>query len=251
MEIRSIIIDDEQNNIENLRAIIESWCKDVSIVAVGSTVAEGIDIVNAQNPDLVFLDIQLHEELGFDMLKLLDKIEFEIIFITAYHQYGIQAVKFSALDYLLKPVDILELREAIERARQKIALKRQNLNLQNLLDFIRTPTHAVPKIALPTLEQTHYVRVSNITRCEASNNYTTFFLKDNTTILVSKTLKDFVELLIPYNFQRSHQSHLVNLDYVKSLRKEDGGTLLMDDGSIVPISRQNLDKIKTGLHTIR
>lgn len=251
MEIRSAIIDDEQHNIENLQTILNKWCKDVNVVAVGTSVEEGIEILNTHQPELLFLDIQLHDKSGFEILNSLKKIDFEIIFVTAYDQYGIQAIKFSALDYLLKPINIIELQQAVIKAKEKIASKKNNLNLKNLLDYINNDRTKSQKIALPTLQHTYYVKVDEIIRCEASNNYTTFYLKNSSPIMVSKALKEFVELLAPYNFKRSHQSHLVNLDYVKSLKKEDGGTLWLEDGTIIPISRQNLEHIKLGLQAIR
>jgi len=251
MEIRSVIIDDEQHNIENLQIILNKWCKDITVVAVGTSVEEGIEILNTHQPELLFLDIQLHDKSGFEILKSLKTIDFEVIFITAFDQYGIQAIKFSALDYLLKPINIIELQQAITKAKEKIAAKKQNLNLENLLDYINNNRTKSQKIALPTLQQTHYVKVDEIIRCEAFNNYTTFYLKNSSSIMVCKTLKEFVTLLAPYNFRRSHQSHLVNLDYVKSLQKEDGGTLLLEDETIIPISRQNLEHIKASLQAMR
>lgn len=247
MEISSIVIDDEPHNIENLMAILTKWGKEVRVVATASTVEEGIAAINAHQPQLLFLDIQLQEQSGFELLQALPHIDFEVIFITAFDQYGIQAIKFSALDYLLKPINIHELQQAIAKAKEKIALKTQNLNLQNLLAFMGAHKSKSPKIALPTLQQTHYVPLDEIIRCESSNNYTTFFLKDQSSILVCKTLKEFVELLKPYHFIRSHQSHLVNVTYVKSLQRENGGTLTLADGTSVPISRQHMEAVKKSL----
>lgn len=251
MDIRSIIIEDEPNNAENLQNILGRWCEGVEVVALASTVAEGIAAIRAFKPELVFLDIQLHEETGFDVLKALDTIGFEVIFITAFDQYGIQAVKFSALDYLLKPIDIAELQVAIAKAKTKIAASQRNLNLDNLLHFIKNTSATAPKIALPTLQETHYVKVDEIVRCEAANNYTTFYLKNGNAILVCKTLKEFAGLLEPYNFHRPHQSHLININRVKSLLKEDGGQLLLEDGSKIPISKQNLHHIKKALNSTK
>ncbi|KQB98845.1 LytTR family DNA-binding domain-containing protein [Pedobacter sp. Hv1] len=245
-----IIIDDENNNIENLQNILATWCPQVTVVATAGTVAEAKTAIALHQPNLLFLDIQLHDESGFDLLKALQTIDFEVIFVTAYDQYGIQAVKFSALDYLLKPIAISELQQAIAKAANKIANKQQNLNVENLLNFIQKTQKEAPKIALPTLQETRYVKVNEIVRCEASNNYTNFILQNGDEVLVCKTLKEFTELLKPYQFHRPHQSHLVNFHFVKSLLKEDGGTLLLDDQSKIPISRQNLESIKKALQTI-
>ncbi len=250
MDISCVIIDDEANNIENLKGMLSNWCPGVNVVACAGSAEKGIEAIRATKPDVVFLDIQMPEKSGFEVLKAFETVTFEVVFITAFDQYGIQAIKFSALDYLLKPIDIEELKKTIEKARSRIAARHQNLNIENLLSFIKNTQHDVPKIALPTMNETRYVKVSEIVRCEAYNNYTTFFLPQGEEVLVCKTLKEFAELLKPYGFRRTHQSHLVNIKYVKSLLKEDGGKLLMEDKSKIPISRQNLEKIKKALSGI-
>ncbi|TSJ44327.1 response regulator transcription factor [Mucilaginibacter corticis] len=244
MNIRSIIIDDEPNNIENLQTIIATYCPGIDIVATANNAAQGIVVIKANQPDLVFLDIQMPGASGFDVLKAFATVNFEVIFITAYDQYGIQAIKFSALDYLLKPIDIAEFKIAIEKARVKINSKKQNHNIENLLEYIRSGQRDSPKIALPTLSEIRYIKVNTIVRCEAENNYTTFFLDGGEQILVCKTLKEYDELLQPHQFIRTHQSHLVNLQFVKSYLKEDGGTLLLTDQTKIPISRQNKDRVR-------
>ncbi|MDB5122503.1 MAG: Two component transcriptional regulator, LytTR family [Mucilaginibacter sp.] len=247
MNIRSIIIDDEPNNIENLQTILHNYCTEIEVVAIANNADDGIDVIKTQQPDLLFLDIQMPGKSGFDVLKAFARIDFEIIFITAYDQYGIKAIKFSALDYLLKPIDINELKLAVEKARYKIAAKQKNNNIENLLEYIRSEHKDPPKIALPTLQEIIYVKVSEIIRCEASNNYTLFYLQGGENVLVCKTLKEFAELLKPYNFIRAHQSHLVNLYFVKSYLKEDGGSLFLNDRTKIPISRQNRDLVKDAL----
>jgi two-component system LytT family response regulator len=247
MNIRSIIIDDEPNNIENLQAILHKYCAEVEVIAIANSADDGIAAIKTHQPDLLFLDIQMPEKSGFDVLKAFTQIYFEIIFITAYDQYGIQAIKFSALDYLLKPIDINELKLSVDKARHKIAAKQKNNNIENLLEYIKSGHQAPPKIALPTLQEIMYVKVSDIVRCEASNNYTLFYLQSGENILVCKTLKEFAELLKPYNFVRTHQSHLINLYFVKSYLKEDGGSLFLNDRTKIPISRQNRDLVKDAL----
>jgi len=248
MNIRSIIIDDEPNNIENLQILLNKYCPEIYTVATAINADDGIEAIQAYQPDLVFLDIQMPGKSGFDILKAFTSISFEIIFITAYDQYGIQAIKFSALDYLLKPINISELKLAVEKARQKIIAKQKDYNIVNLLEYIKSGNKEIPKIALPTLQEIMYVRVDNIIRCEASNNYTLFYLQNGEKVLVCKTLKEFAELLTPHSFIRTHQSHLVNLHFVKSFLREDGGTLLLADQTKVPISRQNRDMVKEKLN---
>ena len=248
MNIRSIIIDDEPNNVENLQAIVNTYCPEIEVVSTAFNAADGINAIKANQPDLVFLDIQMPGASGFDVLKAFTTISFEVIFITAYDQYGIQAIKFSALDYLLKPINITEFKQAISKAKDKITSKKQNHNIDNLLAYIKSGQRESPKIALPTLTEIRYIKVSTIVRCDAENNYTTFYLENGEQILVCKTLKEFAELLRPYDFIRPHQSHLVNLHFIKSYLKEDGGTLLLNDQTKVPISRQNKDRVKEELN---
>jgi len=248
MNIRSIIIDDEPNNIENLRSIINTYSPEVEIIATALNAADGINVIRTHQPDLIFLDIQMPGASGFDVLKAFTPVNFEVIFITAYDQYGIQAIKFSALDYLLKPIDITEFKLAIYKATEKISACKQNHSIENLLAYIKSGQREIPKIALPTLNETMYVKVTDIIRCEAENNYTTFYLQNGERILVCKTLKEFADLLQPHQFIRTHQSHLVNLHFVKSYLKEDGGTLLLNDQTKIPISRQKRDKVKQELN---
>ena len=248
MSIRCVIIDDEPNNIENLGLLLGQYCPDIEVAATAMNADDGMAAVQQQQPALVFLDIQMPRKSGFDMLKTFSEINFEIIFITAYDQYGIQAIKFSALDYLLKPINIQELKAAVEKARNKINAKQKNTSIENLLQYIKSGDKHIPKIALPTLNEIMYVRIDDIIHCEASNNYTLFYLQNAERILVCKTLKEFAELLAPHHFIRTHQSHLINLHFVKSLLKEDGGTLLLTDQTKVPISRQNRDMVKARLN---
>lgn len=244
--IKAAIIDDEANNIENLQQIIGQHCSNIEIVGTATDAENGKKLIETQHPDLVLLDIQMPGKSGFDLLKELPKIDFEVIFITAYDRYGIQAIKFSALDYLLKPINITEFLFALEKAEHKIASKKESTNIQNLLKYLKGGKE-VPKIALPTLKEIMYVKVSEILRCEAENNYTNFYLLNGEQVLVCKTLKEFSELLIPHHFIRSHQSHLVNIDCVKSYLKEDGGTLLLSNLEKIPISRQNREMVKEAL----
>jgi two-component system LytT family response regulator len=244
--ITAVIIDDEANNIENLQLIIGQYCPDVQIAATAENAPDGIMIINKHQPDLVLLDIQMPEQSGFDLLSALPDIKFEVIFITAYDKYGIQAIKFSALDYLLKPINIQEFKQAIAKARQRIQDKKKNYSIENLLEYVRTGTKE-PKIALPTLKETMYVKITDVIRCEAANNYTTFYLQNQEEVIVCKTLKEFADLLKPHDFIRTHQSHLVNLHCVKSYLKEDGGTLLLENLQKVPISRQNREMVKARL----
>lgn len=248
MEINCIIIDDELNNIENLKRILENQCKEVNVVGTAANADHAFQKINVYNPDLIFLDIQMPVKSGFDLLKMFREIHFEIVFITAYDKYGIQAIKFSALDYLLKPIVVEDLKLAVNKAKSRITQKQQNLNIENLLEYLKRGQSETPKIALPTLSEVYYVKTNEIIRCEALDNYTSFFLHDGERILVCKPLKEYAEILLPFQFIRTHQSHLVNIHFIKSYLKEDGGKLLMRDLTKIPISRQKRNVVKEALN---
>jgi two-component system, LytTR family, response regulator len=249
MGIRCIIVDDEINNIENLQNILAANFQEVSVVATATNSDEAIQKINEIQPDIVFLDIQMPGgKSGFDVLRTFSKINFEVIFITAYDKYGIQAIKFSALDYLLKPIVYEELEIAIDKAKIRISEKDNKLKIENLLEYIKRSQYESPKIALPTLNEITYVKTSEIIHCEAYDNYTTFFIQNREKILVCKPLKEYSEILKPFNFIRTHQSHLVNIQFVRSYLKEDGGKLLMKDLTKIPVSRQNRILVKEALN---
>ena len=242
--MKAIIVDDELSNRENLQYLLQTYAADIEICASAENVDEALKAIKQYQPALLFLDIQLHNQSGFDLLKELDEISFEIIFVTAYNQYGIQAVKFAALDYLLKPIDIDELTTALNKARKAISQKQKNERLGYLLEYLRDDNQAKPRIALPLFGETRYVNINDIVRCEADNTYTRFHLVNGEQILVSKTLKEYAAMLANYSFLRTHQSHLINSAFIKSWLKEDGGSLLLTDGIKIPISKLNRDKIR-------
>jgi two-component system, LytTR family, response regulator len=248
--MRAILIDDEISNVENLRILLEKHCPKVTIVATAQNVNDAVDAIAKYLPDLIFLDIQMSEQTGFDVLKMLPKRNFEVIFVTAYDQYGIEAVKFAALDYLLKPVDIEELINAVNKVEYKLGIQVQTSQLDFLLQQLKKPETQGNKIALPMQSEIRYVALSDIVRCEADNTYTHFFLSSGEKILVSKSLKEYADLLRPNGFLRTHQSHLVNPKYVKSWLKEDGGVLRLSSGEKIPISKPNKDAVKHALQQI-
>lgn len=248
--MRAVLIDDEISNLENLRTLLERHCPQVTIIATAQSVDDAVDAIEMYLPDLVFLDIQIGEKTGFDVLKLLPSRNFEVVFVTAYDQYGIQAIKFAALDYLLKPIDIEELTSAVNKAEYKLATQTQTSQLDFLLQQLKKPETNVSKIALPMQSEIRYVTLSEIIRCEADNTYTHFFLLGDEKILVSKSLKEYADLLRPNGFLRTHQSHLVNPKYVKSWLKEDGGILLLMSGEKIPISKPNKGTVKQALQQL-
>lgn len=249
MKIRSIIVDDEAGNIENLCRLLQQF-PTIEVMAYADTVATAYDAIILHQPDLLFLDIQIAGETGFDLLRKFSELNFEIIFITAYDQYGIQAIKFSALDYLLKPINMDELEMAIEKAVDKISKKQKNLNLDNLLAYLQTNKKELRKIALPLQNEIRYVPITSICRFEASNNYARVFIENGETLLVCKTLKEFAGILKSCDFIRTHQSHLVNIHFVKSYLKEDGGILLLNDKTKIPISKAHREEVKKSLQQV-
>lgn len=248
--MRAILIDDEISNLENLQTLLEKHCPQVTIMATAQNVSDGVDAIEKHSPHLVFLDIQMGEQTGFDVLKLLPKRNFEVIFVTAYDQYGIQAVKFAALDYLLKPIDIEELINSVNKAEYKLATQIQTSQLDFLLQQLKKPETSSTKIALQMQSEIRYVTLSEIIRCEADDSYTFFFLANSEKILVSKSLKEYADLLRPNGFLRTHQSHLVNPKYVKSWLKEDGGILLLTSGEKIPVSKPNKETVKQALQKL-
>jgi two-component system LytT family response regulator len=245
--IKTLIVDDETSNRENLQQLLQAYAPDLQICALGESVDDALQAILLHRPQLVFLDIQLHAQSGFDLLKQLGDIDFEIIFVTAYDQYGIQAIKFAALDYLLKPIDIDELKSAVDKARKAIQQKHKNERLNHLLDYLKDDKKAPARIALPMFSETRYVNIPDIIRCEADNTYTKFVIVGGEHILVSKTLKEYADMLSGHNFIRAHQSHLININYVKSWLREDGGSLLLTDNTKIPVSKLNREKVKAAL----
>jgi len=245
--MKALIVDDEASNRENLQQLLQVYAPDVQLCATAEDVDSALAAIRQYRPQLVFLDIQLHAQSGFDLLKQLGEVNFEVIFVTAYSQYGIQAVKFAALDYLLKPIDIDELNAAVDKARKAIAQKQKNERLNYLLEYLKDDNQTKPRIALPLFGETRYVNINDIIRCEADNTYTRFALKGGEQIIVSKTLKEYADMLAGYGFLRTHQSHLVNTAYIKSWLREDGGSLLLTDGTKIPVSKLNREKVKDAL----
>jgi two-component system LytT family response regulator len=244
--IKAVIVDDENHNIENLSILIDKLCKDVVIAGTSDNIPQAIQLIEQQKPHVVFLDIQMGSSTGFDLLRNIPERNFEVIFVTAFDKYGIQAVKFAALDYILKPIDTSELVAAIDKVKEKIKSKQNNMQIDFLMDYLRQNEKPV-KIALPQQQELRYVMIADIIRCEAQNTYTWFFLSNNEKVLVSKPLKEYDDLLSPHGFIRCHQSHLINPVFVKSFLKEDGGSLLLQNELKIPVSKQKKDYVKESL----
>jgi len=241
--IRGIIVEDEKHSRETLRGMLDRYCRNVEIVAEADSYRGGLQVIREHQPEVVFLDIQMPDGSGFRMLEELEEVNFEIIFTTAFDQFAIKAIKYSALDYLLKPIDPEELVKAIKKVEAKISGQQVNQNIQVLLDNIKSRDADPHKIVLSTSEKIPIIETDQILRCESDNYYTNFFLADGKKILISKTLKENEELLSDHNFIRPHKSHLVNVKYIKGFLRSDGGYIEMTDGSRIPVSRRKREKI--------
>lgn len=235
--IRSIIVDDELKSRESLKILVEDYCDNVTVEATCQNVDEAEKAIHDLKPDVVFLDIQLQRETGFDLLSKFENFDFEVIFTTAYSEYAIKAFKFSAIDYLLKPIDIGELRKAIE----KVEKSRDNAvtdRLQQLLQNLRNGSPDNYKLALPTSDGLVFVKVNDILYCEASSNYTEIVMMDNKRHLVSRTLKEYDDMLAEQNFYRIHHSYLINLNGIKKYVRGDGGYVVMNNDKSLDVSKR-------------
>lgn len=237
---KALIIDDEQRTRELIAKMIESFDMGIEAIPKGENVKSGLEAIREIKPDLVFLDIQMPDGTGFDLLKAVPEKNFEVIFITAHEEFAIKAIKFSALDYILKPVDPEELRAALERALETMSEGKPEAHQFDVLQHNIQPNQK-RRLVLKTQESVHVVELDHIIRCEADRNYTSFYLTEGKKILVSRTLKDYETLLAGHNFLRVQQSHLVNLNFVDRYDKGNGGAVVMKDGSEVPLSPAKRD----------
>jgi two-component system LytT family response regulator len=237
--ISVVIVDDEPKAHETIAKLLALSPVKVEVVGDADDIASAYEIINRLSPKLVLLDINLPDGTGFDLLKMFEKINFQVVFITAHEEYAIQAFKCSALDYVLKPINSADLFRAIERANERLS----NDEMAGKLNALLSNLDKLRKVVLKTAESIHIINVDTIIRCEADVNYTTFFLVNGKRLLVSKPLKDYDELLCPAGFFRTHQSHLINLDHMLRYDKNDGGYIVMDDNSPVPVSTRRKEAL--------
>ncbi|MFB6343542.1 LytR/AlgR family response regulator transcription factor [Saccharicrinis sp. FJH62] len=237
--MRIVIIDDEPKARETIRNILALSTANLMVVGEAGDVESARQLIESKKPDLVLLDINLPDGSGFDILKHFDAIDFKIVFITAHEEYAVKAFKYSALDYILKPVTASDLLDAVKKAEDTINKEDHSLKLNALLHNL----DKLKKIVLKTAESIHIVNVPQIIRCEADVNYTIFHLSGRQKLIVSKPLKEYDELLSYAGFFRPHQSHLVNMEHILRYDKNDGGYLVMDDHSEVPVATRKRDDL--------
>lgn len=235
--IRALLIDDEKHSLESLQIELQQHCPQVEVVQACKGAQAGLTGIRTHRPDLIFLDIEMPGMNGFELLDHVREIPLEVIFTTAYDEYAIRAIKVSAMDYLLKPIDVQELKRAVE----KVALKHHSGNtrekLEVLLTNIQNSQQGFQKLAIPTLSGLHFVDVQDIVFCEADGNYTTINTRSGNKHVISKTMKETEELLRNPGFFRTHQSFLVNLNYIKEYIKGSGGQLVLQNGAIIQVAR--------------
>lgn len=246
--ITAVIIDDDTNLRNGLRELLSFYAPNIKIIGEAEDVASGVEVIDMLKPQVVFLDIQLHDGTGFDVLEKIaqknGKTTSHIVFITAHEEYAIKAFRFSALDFLLKPVDPDELENVIGKIKKVLEKNDSYAHIDLLLENIRKKVDNFKRIALTTADGIHLYEVSDIIRCEGEDNYTTFFIKNNIPVIISKTLKEYEDLLSEYGFERIHQKHLINLAYLKSYVKKDGGFVVMADNAQLPISARKKERLQ-------
>ncbi|HUX85079.1 MAG TPA: LytTR family DNA-binding domain-containing protein [Chitinophagaceae bacterium] len=240
---RALLIDDEQHCLDRLSGLLETHCRDsIGVCGQSASVEEACRAIASLHPDLVFLDVQIQDQTGFDLLGMVPRIDFEVIFTTAYEKYAVQAFRFSAMDYLLKPVDPDDLVQAVGKLKEKIGAAELSGHLKALFHNLTQLRGAARIISVPTVKGFTFVTVGEILRCQAQGNYTILFLKDQRKFTVARTLKQFEELLSDYSFFRVHQSHLINLSYIRKYDKGGGGTVWMQDQTQIEVSTRRKEE---------
>jgi two-component system LytT family response regulator len=246
--ITALLVDDDKHLRKGMKGLLERYTSEIKIIGEAESVKTGILAMEKHQPQVVFLDIHLSDGTGFDILeqvaKTNEKTRPHIVFITAHEQYALKAFKFSALDFLLKPVDPEELQNTITKIKGALSNNNSFEHIDLLLENIRKKVDNFKRIALSNSDGIHLFEISDIIRCESQDNYTQFFIKNHKPLLISKTLKEYEELLTEHGFERIHQSHLINLSYLKSYIKTDGGYVIMADNTNIPIAQRKKERLQ-------
>ena len=240
--IRCVIVEDEEIARKVLKSLLAQYCQDVMVCAEADDVASGKTMIEMFRPDLVFLDIEMPGGSGFKLLNSIENIDFEVVFITAYEQFAIKAIRHDALDYILKPIDPKELVAAVEKVKEAKYKKTLKKQYDNLLKNLDPEQLVVRKISISTTDKIHLIDVDDIIRCESDNYYTKIFFKDGNNLLVSKTLKEMDQKLEEYDFVRTHKSHLVNMRCIKNFIKDEM-MVVLNNNVKVPVSKRKKEKI--------
>lgn len=242
--IRCVIVDDENKAREILGEMLKLYCSDVVVVGEAHNVNSAYEIIQKEKPDLVLLDIKMPDGSGFDLLNKFSNIDFKVIFITAHEEYAIKAFRFSALDYLLKPIDPSDLMSAIEKISQASDENGFNEQFETFKNnYFEGENKDDKRIVLKTQENIYIIYLRDVIRCQSEKNYTYFYFSNRERIIVSKTLKEFEDILSEFNFMRVHRSHLINLKYIDRFEKIEGGMVIMTDGSKVEVSHRKKEAL--------
>ena len=240
-KIRAIIIDDELSSLQNLQQKLAEFCPSVQVIATAQKPEEAILLINHHKPDVIFLDIEMPKMSGFSMLEELGEADFDIIFTTAYNHYAVEAIRIAAFDYLLKPIAIKELQQAVERLNNQ-----RNYQTKEKIDILKSSMNDKKsqddKIAISTAEGLEFIPIKNILHIESSSNYSKIYFHKEKTLMVTKLLKDFEDMLIPYHFYRIHNSHLINLNYIQKYIRGNGGRVIMQDGTSIEVARRKKEE---------
>lgn len=239
--IKAIIIDDSEQARITFKMDLQAYAKDIEVIAEASGVVEGAKLLKRVQPDILFLDIQMQDGSGFDLLDVLPEISFKIVFITASDAYAIKAFRYAAIDYLLKPIDPDELVSALDKYREQHL--NENAKYRLLNDSLKNQSKQHERLALHTQDKIHIVRINDIVRCESNVNYTCFYFENGKKMLVTKTLKEFEELLADQGFYRVHQSHLINTKCIREYVKTEGGHLMLNDNTMIPVSTRKRPEV--------
>ncbi|MDC6366104.1 MULTISPECIES: LytR/AlgR family response regulator transcription factor [Flavobacteriaceae] len=250
MTLKVIIVEDEKRSMETLKSMLEEFCNDVKVIATASSVKEAIKVLSIYSPDVVFLDIELQPGTGFDILEQVKEPSFEIVFTTAFEKYAIRAIKFSSLDYLLKPIDLTELQDAVEKARNRMDTNVYRQQIDTLMQSLSKGGNKQEKICLATTAGMEFIAIEDIILCKADGSYTSFILRDKSSLLVSKHLKEYENLLSDQQFMRVHNSYLINLNEVKKYIKSDGGYIIMSNDMHVSISPRKKEDLITAMKSL-
>ena len=248
--IRTVVIDDEESARQNLCQMLRKFCPEVEVLGTAGSVKTGVKVILDQKPDLVLLDINLSDGSGFDLLEIFSRPDFDVVFVSAYDQYAIRAIRFSALDYLLKPVGHKDLQDTIKRVLTLSDKARRRANIGLLKANHQIHQSEPQKIAIPVVDGIELIHVTEILYVEADNNYSTIYLKDGGKFIASRPIKKFELLLAPHAFLRVYKSHLVNLNCIKRFLKGRGGHLEMLNGALVPVSRSRKAEVLAWLDPI-
>lgn len=242
--IRAVLIDDEPKNISILEKMLDQFCPEVEVVGTAGESRSGAAIIRHEKPELVFLDIEMPYGNAFDLLDALKPLDFEVIFVTAFDNYMLKAFKYSALDYLLKPVDIAELKAAVDNVIHRKKSRHVDMQqLELLLSSLKNPRMPIERLALPSQDGLELHNINDIVRCEAQRGYTYIYLQSGQKILSSRNIKEFEEMLPETVFFRVHNSHIVNLNFVKKYQKGRGGFIEMTDGTQLEVAIRRKDEL--------